>query len=56
MNGKITIDLKDARIILAVLNEVDTSPKTVFGRCLQNARDIIGGKIAKEARSLSDAD
>ena len=56
MKGKITIDLKDARIILAVLNEVETTSKTVFGRCLQNAKDIIGGKIAKESRSIMDAE
>lgn len=56
MNGKITIELKDARIIFAILNEIETSPKTVFGRCLQNAKDIIGGKIAKESRSIMDAE
>ena len=56
MNGKITIELKDAKIIFAILNEIETSPKTVFGRCLQNAKDIIGGKIAKESRSIMDAE
>ena len=56
MNGKITIELKDARIIFAILNEIETSPKTVFGRCLQNAKDIIGSKIAKESRNIIDAD
>jgi len=56
MNAKITITLKDANVLLTILNQISTEYDEIFGRSLVNARDVIGKKIVNAERRASEED